>query len=62
MFSVEYRYLGQGLWSRGSTPMTELVAAARAKVLQEVGFADEARVVLSDPRDRASASRIDLRI
>lgn len=62
MFSVQYRYLGQGLWSRGSTPMTELVAAARARVLQEVGFADEARVVLSDPRDRLATTRIDLRI
>lgn len=45
MFKVEFHYLGEGLWSRGAPPMTQLGAAHLAKSLQRLGFADEARVV-----------------
>lgn len=45
MFKVEFHMLGEGLWSRGAPPMTQLGAAYLAKTLKELGFADEARVV-----------------
>jgi len=62
MFSVEYRYVGQGLWARGSMPMTEIVATAHARALQDVGFADEARVVPSSQQYHDPRTRVDLRV
>ena len=49
MFKVEFHMLGEGLWSRGAPPMTQLGAAYLAKTLKELGFADEARVVPARP-------------
>jgi hypothetical protein len=48
MFKVEFHFQGEGLWSRAA-PMTQLAAAHLAKTMQELGFADEARVVPSHP-------------
>ena len=62
MFRVEYHYQGQGLWNRGAAPMSELVAAAHAHALREIGFADETRVVPADPVGRDPGSSVDLRI
>lgn len=49
MFKVEFHYQGEGLWSRGAPPMTQLGAAHLAKALKQLGFADEARVVPTHP-------------
>ncbi|WP_312163802.1 hypothetical protein [Phenylobacterium sp.] len=62
MFKVEFHFLGEGLWSRAA-PMTQLAAAHLAKTLQELGFADEARVVSSRPlEDRDDGHLLDVRI
>lgn len=62
MFRVEYHYQGQGLWSRGAAPMTQLVAAAHAHALREIGFADETRLVPAEPVGPVSSHGVDLRI
>ena len=62
MFRVEYHYQGQGLWSRGAAPMTQLVAAAHAHTLREIGFADETRLVPAGPVEAVPGSALDLRI
>lgn len=62
MFRVEYHYQGQGLWNRGAAPMTQLVAAAHAHALREIGFADETRLVPAGPIESVPGSALDLRI
>ncbi|KQW70762.1 hypothetical protein ASE17_18005 [Phenylobacterium sp. Root77] len=62
MFKVEFHFLGEGLWSRAA-PMTQLAAAHLAKTMQELGFADEARVVPSRPLDgREEGRTFDVRV
>lgn len=62
MFRVEYHYQGQGLWNRGAAPMTQLVAAAHAQALREIGFADETRLVPAEPVEPISRPGVDLRV
>ena len=64
MFKVEFHMLGEGLWSRGAPPMTQLGAAYLAKTLKELGFADEARVVPARPVGPAASSEhaLDIKV
>ena len=64
MFKVEFQMLGEGLWSRGAPPMTQLGAAYLAKTLKELGFADEARVVPARPVGPAASSEhaLDIKV
>jgi hypothetical protein len=64
MFKVEFHMLGEGLWSRGAPPMTQLGAAYLAKTLKELGFADEARVVPARPLGPAASSEhaLDIKV
>lgn len=62
MFRVEYHYQGQGLWNRGAAPMTQLVAAAHAHALREIGFADETRLVPAGPVKSVPGPGLDLRV
>lgn len=62
MFKVEFHFAGEGLWARAA-PMTQLAAAHLAKNLEELGFADEARVVPSRPvESREEGRTFDLRV
>jgi hypothetical protein len=62
MFKVEFHFLGEGLWARAA-PMTQLAAAHLAKTLQDLGFADEARVVPSRPVEgREQGRALDVRV
>ena len=62
MFKVEFHFLGEGLWSRAA-PMTQTAATHLAKTLQDLGFADEARVVPSRPvESREEGRTFDVRI
>lgn len=62
MFKVEFHFLGEGLWSRAA-PMTQLAAAHLAKNMQQLGFADEARVVPSRPVEgREDGHALDVRV
>lgn len=66
MFKVEFHLLGEGLWSRGGLPMTQLGAAYMAETLRQLGFADEARVVPTksvEPSDeRGDEHALDIRV
>ncbi len=62
MFKVEFHFQGEGLWSRAA-PMTQLAAAHLAKTMQELGFADEARVVPSQQVEgREDGHVLDVRV
>lgn len=50
MYRVEFRMLGEGLWSRGALPMTQQGADHLANSLQTLGFADETRIVPAGQR------------
>lgn len=64
MFSVEHRYQGEGMWSRGAAPMTQFGASSHARNMRELGFADEARIVASPPlaQPASSTNLVDLRV
>lgn len=58
MYRVEFRLNGEGLWSRAALPMTQLGARGLAGNLQDLGFADETRIVpagLRPDEDRGQA-------
>lgn len=50
MYRVEFRFAGEGMWSRGVLPMTQQGADHLAANLQSLGFADETRVVPAGQR------------
>ena len=58
MFRVEFRFQGEGLWSRGAAPMTQVGAAHLAKTLRALGLADDARVVPSNPSAASPMDRL----
>jgi hypothetical protein len=62
MFKVEFHYLGEGLWSRGAPPMTQLGAAHLAQSLQRLGFADEARVVPTRSPAASPDHAVDIKV
>lgn len=62
MFKVEFHYLGEGLWSRGAPPMTQLGAQHLAESLRRLGFADEARVVPAHREEDAPDHAVDIRV
>lgn len=62
MFKVEFHYLGEGLWSRGAPPMTQLGARHLAETLRRLGFADEARVVPAGGEEDAPDHAVDVRV
>ena len=63
MFKVEFHFLGEGLWARAA-PMTQLAATHLAKTLQDLGFADEARVVPARPAGQAASGEhaLDIKV
>jgi len=61
MYRVEFRLMGEGLWSRAALPMTQLGADHLAANLQSLGFADETRVVPAGQRpDEDRGRAIDI--
>lgn len=63
MFKVEYRFVGEGLWSRTAAPMTQEAASELADSLCKLGFADQARIVPSRPGgDSPYGEPLDLKI
>lgn len=63
MFKVEYHFLGEGLWTKGGLPMTQLGAAYVAETLKQLGFAHEVRVVPAEPPEDSGDERaLDIRV
>ncbi len=61
MYRVEFRLMGEGMWSRALLPMTQQGADHLAANLQTLGFADETRVVPAGQRtDEASGRALDI--
>ena len=64
MFKVEYHFLGEGLWSKGGLPMTQLGAAYVAETLKlRLLLAHEVRVVPAEPPEVSGDERaLDIRV
>jgi hypothetical protein len=63
MYRVEFRQLGEGLWSRAALPMTQQGADHLAASLQTLGFADETRVVPAGQRaEKDEGLALDIRV
>lgn len=64
MFKVEYHFLGEGLWTKGGLPMTQLGAAYLAETLRQLGFAHEVRVVPAERPlgDSGDERALDIRV
>lgn len=65
MYRVEFRLTGEGLWSHAALPMTQQGADHLAASLEDLGFADETRVVPAgrQQRDREDGGRtLDIRV
>lgn len=61
MYRVEFRFTGEGMWSRGVLPMTQQGADHLAASLQSLGLADETRVVPAGQRtDEIRGHAIDI--